>query len=141
MTYSEQIKHPKWQKKRLEILNRDKFRCWCGEKEKTLHVHHRYYETGLKIWEYPDEALVTLCIDHHVEWHKDKLEIDKLISKKFHYDLDEIKEIIELLDEVPHIHIMYVKNYLHSMISMNKLYKEEVLSEYRIEQRRKDSNG
>ena len=33
MNYSEQLKSPKWQKKRLEIMQRDKFTCQlCGDK-------------------------------------------------------------------------------------------------------------
>jgi 5-methylcytosine-specific restriction endonuclease McrA len=36
--YSDQYKSPLWQKKRLEIMNRDKFTCQeCGEKEKQLN--------------------------------------------------------------------------------------------------------
>jgi len=31
MTYAEQLKSPKWQKKRLNIMERDQFRCQdCG---------------------------------------------------------------------------------------------------------------
>ena len=45
MAYSEKLKNPKWQKKRLEILNRDNFTCIkCGDKETTLQIHHfKYY--------------------------------------------------------------------------------------------------
>jgi 5-methylcytosine-specific restriction endonuclease McrA len=57
---------PRWQKKRLEILNRDRFTCtFCGDNTKPLHVHHRWYESGRKPWEYPNEALVTYCEDCH----------------------------------------------------------------------------
>ncbi|MHB9110427.1 MAG: HNH endonuclease [Armatimonadota bacterium] len=65
-TWSEQLKDPRWQKKRLEIMERDKFRCrWCLNEESTLTVHHSYYEKGLKPWEYPNESLVTLCEECH----------------------------------------------------------------------------
>ena len=38
-TYLEKLKDPRWQKKRLEILERDGWKCMaCGEKEKTLRV-------------------------------------------------------------------------------------------------------
>ncbi len=30
MTYAEQLKDPRWQKRRLEILQRDEWRCLCG---------------------------------------------------------------------------------------------------------------
>ena len=35
-----------------------------------LHVHHNYYIAGKHPWEYPDEALVTLCWHCHEEKHK-----------------------------------------------------------------------
>ena len=66
MTYSEKLKDPRWQKKRLEILQSFEFTCsFCGSKEKTLHVHHGYYKRGLMPWEYPDEAYHCLCFECH----------------------------------------------------------------------------
>lgn len=84
MEYEEQIKSPKWQKRRLEILQRDNFTCQlCGDKERTLHVHHLYYEPGKKIWEYPDSALITLCEECHKEEHMEKGEfsIDGVVKE------------------------------------------------------------
>lgn len=64
--YVELLRDPRWQKRRLEILQRDGWECLsCGTKEKTLHVHHRKYERGKAPWEYPDEVLETLCEDCH----------------------------------------------------------------------------
>ncbi|MEZ5003925.1 MAG: hypothetical protein R2730_12930 [Chitinophagales bacterium] len=39
---------------------------------KGLHVHHKYYQVSLKPWEYPDDALTTLCMHCHEELHKNK---------------------------------------------------------------------
>jgi hypothetical protein len=39
---------------------------------KTLHVHHSYYQAGLMAWEYPDESLTTLCWKCHEELHKNQ---------------------------------------------------------------------
>lgn len=65
-TYYELLKHPNWQRKRLEILARDGFRCdICETTETTLHVHHGYYEKGAKPWEYPEASLHTLCEKCH----------------------------------------------------------------------------
>jgi hypothetical protein len=65
-SYYEMLKHPKWQKKRLEILQRDGFSCEdCGADDVTLHVHHAYYEKGLAPWDYPDESLHSLCESCH----------------------------------------------------------------------------
>lgn len=35
-----------------------------------LQIHHKYYQKGLLAWEYPNQALVTLCWDCHEELHK-----------------------------------------------------------------------
>lgn len=65
-TYWELLKHPNWQRKRLEVLESNGFACEdCGSTENTLNVHHTYYEKGLKPWEYPSESLRALCEDCH----------------------------------------------------------------------------
>lgn len=66
MTYKEQLKSPFWQKKRLDILNRDKFTCQlCGDNSTTLHVHHKQYIKGREVWDYEDENFVTYCANCH----------------------------------------------------------------------------
>lgn len=68
MTYSEKLKDPRWQKKRLEILERDKFTCQeCGDATKELNVHHRHYLPKADPWNYENEVLATLCRDCHAE--------------------------------------------------------------------------
>ena len=66
MTYKEKLLDPRWQKKRLEILNRDRFCCQiCGDEENTLHIHHLVYKNVSCPWEYKEEELVTLCATCH----------------------------------------------------------------------------
>jgi hypothetical protein len=66
MTYSEQLKDPRWQKLRLEIMDRDGFACkTCGRKNRTLNVHHKRYIKGNAPWEYAAVDLVTLCEKCH----------------------------------------------------------------------------
>ena len=61
-TYYEKLLDPRWQKKRLEILNREDFTCEaCGSTENTLHVHHGYYERNLDPWDYESSTLSCLC--------------------------------------------------------------------------------
>lgn len=61
-SYSELLRDPRWQRKRLEAMNRADFGCQeCGNRVATLNVHHRYYEKGRAPWEYPDDAFVCLC--------------------------------------------------------------------------------
>ena len=70
--YQEKLRDPRWQKKRLEILNRDNFECrCCASKNRTLHVHHIWYPgKGKEIWESDDIDLITLCDECHKEWHR-----------------------------------------------------------------------
>lgn len=66
MNYAQQLLDPRWQKKRLEILERDGWRCCSCENDKdTLHVHHKYYVSHRFAWEYPDFCFQTLCSDCH----------------------------------------------------------------------------
>jgi hypothetical protein len=72
MTYSEKLQHPQWQKKRLEIMSRDSFRCVkCASETNTLTVHHFYYVTGRMPWEYPNGSMATMCRNCHFEGHED----------------------------------------------------------------------
>lgn len=65
-TYMKKLKDPRWQKKRLEVLERDKWTCQiCEDKEKTLHVHHTYYEKGIEPWDCLARTMITLCEDCH----------------------------------------------------------------------------
>ncbi len=97
MNYKEQYKDPRWQKKRLEILERDGWKCKnCEEDKEQLHVHHKWYLSEKKIWEYQDECYSTLCHDCHDSIHHLKSLIKELIDKHFVYDigLDIIYNII-----------------------------------------------
>lgn len=66
--YFESLKDPRWQRKRLEIFQRDGFACcFCGDTETTLHVHHLAYWPGIEPWEYPEDWLRTVCAPCHEE--------------------------------------------------------------------------
>lgn len=68
--YSERLKDPRWQKKRLQIMERDGFTCrLCSDTETTLNVHHLFYEKGADPWDYPDLSLLTVCEPCHEELH------------------------------------------------------------------------
>jgi len=90
-TYSEKLQDPRWQKKRLEILNRDGFKCqMCSNDKKTLHVHHKEYVYGKQPWEYENSNFNTLCKDCHelIEFLHKKI-VNKhhplyLVTKKSH---------------------------------------------------------
>lgn len=102
MNYSEQLKSPMWQKKRLEIMQKDNFTCQiCGDTKNTLHVHHLYYEKGNKIYDYPDKCLITLCENCHKNEHdmqnNSLKDISYYIGKRG-ITMFEIFAIIELID-------------------------------------------
>ena len=66
-TYWEKLKDPRWQKKRLDVMNRDGFACrHCGSKRKTLNVHHLFYVFDCDPWDYEEKELITLCASCHL---------------------------------------------------------------------------
>lgn len=73
LTYREQLLHPRWQRKRLGVLERDGWMCMrCCADDKTLQVHHKRYVKGRMAWEYPDDELISLCSDCHHQTHEEK---------------------------------------------------------------------
>lgn len=80
--YSSMLRDPRWQKKRLEIMKRANFQCEsCEENKDELHIHHKYYEKGLKPWEYPEFAYICLCSECHKNIEVLTLEVMKIIAK------------------------------------------------------------
>lgn len=70
MTYSEQLAHPNWQRKRLGMLEKAGWKCAvCDGGDKQLHVHHKQYFKGRLAWEYEDSELEVLCLDCHKDEH------------------------------------------------------------------------
>jgi 5-methylcytosine-specific restriction endonuclease McrA len=73
--YKEKFKDPRWQKKRLKILERDQWKCVnCLDQEEFLHVHHLTYEPERygNPWDYPDGFLIVLCETCHQAAHENK---------------------------------------------------------------------
>lgn len=84
-TYGEKLRDPRWQKMRLEIMQRDEFCCQkCFDSSSTLNVHHRYYVAGAAPWEYPADALVTLCEDCHSQESEGRRESEGELLKALH---------------------------------------------------------
>jgi 5-methylcytosine-specific restriction endonuclease McrA len=66
VSYYELLKHPKWQRKRLEIMQAADFKCErCSADDITLNVHHTYHEKGKAPWEYPNTSLHCVCENCH----------------------------------------------------------------------------
>jgi hypothetical protein len=103
--YLTKLRDPRWQKKRLEVLERDNWTCQlCGDKQSTLTVHHRYYTKGAEPWDYPGECLVTLCENCHedeFEARADALHLLMSVLQKspiYAADIYDLAHAIELIN-------------------------------------------
>ena len=113
-TYSEKLRDPRWQKRRLEILQRDDWTCCrCGKKDQELHVHHTWYSKDCKPWDYPDETLVTLCISCHAhvtnmisdaQLYMHEKDVDEAISRvlQFHQD-GVLSNVLMILEQIQYM--------------------------------------
>ena len=107
--YSELLKDPRWQKKRLEILSLRGFKCEnCANEENQLHVHHRFYLKGRKSWEYDNDVLQVLCETCHENEHK---------KNGFSDDKLNIIKFIDSLDEEDFYHFLDIINYFSQNIN------------------------
>lgn len=90
-SYGALLRNPKWQKARLETMQRANFACEkCGDKDSTLNVHHKNYKPGRNPWEYELSNFVCLCESCHEHIHEQKQMINNLLP---YCDLD-FSEII-----------------------------------------------
>lgn len=98
------LKDPRWQKKRLQILERDGFTCQsCRSTTHTLHVHHRFYVRGREPWDYPEIALVTLCEPCHSnegEWRSER-EAELLAILREKVLAQDVSDISDLFWKMP----------------------------------------
>ena len=132
ITYSEKLKDPRWQKKRLEILNRDKFTCQnCGDETKTLHVHHKLYIHGCEPWDYEDKYLLTLCYScHEDEEVAMKENIPLLINavKRSPFMAADLLTLGEGIEEVKLFHLSgVIAHAIKYLLTNDKLLRDLVL--------------
>ena len=81
-SYSQKLRDPRWQKKRLEVLQSQGWVCaCCSAQEQTLHVHHKHYVQGREPWEYEDNQLVVLCESCHSARHDADKKIHDLLAR------------------------------------------------------------
>jgi len=80
MTYIEKLQSPQWQKKRLEVFERDNFRCLsCDSKDEQLHVHHKTYVWDKDPWDYHIDNFETLCKSCHEIAENDKAKFNDFV--------------------------------------------------------------
>lgn len=81
-SYSDKLKDPRWQRKRLEVLDLREWTCEaCSDSKSTLHVHHRQYIKGREPWEYDDNQLSVLCESCHETHHAEPGRLMDVISR------------------------------------------------------------
>lgn len=119
LTYSEQLKDPRWQKRRLEILNRDSFTCrQCECNYKPLHVHHLGYKKDGYLWEVHDDQLITFCEDCH-KHITERYEYAQSLLRIFSIDHDLMLEAGRLLNAVLSLSVPELA-YWREIIERNK---------------------
>jgi hypothetical protein len=70
MAYADLLKDPRWQRLRLEVMDRAGFKCeLCGNGKLELNIHHKRYRAGAKPWEYELPELLCICLDCHQKLH------------------------------------------------------------------------
>jgi hypothetical protein len=128
--YAVKLKDPRWQKKRLEIFNRDNFTCRiCGDTETTLAVHHLKYQG--EPWDAPNEKLITVCEDCHIEIEELKSEINdfntlKILKRKFKSELD--RELYISFDESLRHKVYQLNGSCSSYIGIEKKNAERIIN-------------
>ncbi len=95
MSYKTDLRRGEWQRKRLEIMERDNFKCRVCSKVDNLLVHHLHYESGLRPWEYDNESMVTLCDSCHTKIHKDLSKIAGLVAFKIISNCADVFDLYE----------------------------------------------
>jgi len=79
--YSEKLRDPRWQKKRLEKMQAAQWKCEiCSDDSEELQVHHteyvkRYNGDFVDPWQYELNDLKCLCKTCHTIWHLDMAKV------------------------------------------------------------------
>lgn len=133
LSYKELLKDPRWQKIRLQVLERDKWCCQsCFDDTSTLSVHHRYYEKDKEPWDYPLEAFITLC----EQCHKDEKELTKessgllLKELKRHFLASDLHILACGLNRMKLLHIPEVVASMLEWLFSNPKIQQELLDRY-----------
>lgn len=88
VTYGMLLTTSEWKRRRAQILARDEHRCQtCKKNTVQLEVHHKRYIQGRLPWDYPDDELVTMCMNCHMDLHNSRdvyvyQEVDGLLIRK-----------------------------------------------------------
>ncbi len=132
-SYSDKLKDPRWQRKRLEIFDRDNWMCVkCSDVSNTLHVHHKVYYPNTDPWMYQGKHLETLCVVCHQKEH-DLIQVPEI--KEWHWQIREHGDST-LTAIQTHIDILMLKlskgvpRELEDEILKNVIYLQQKKKEY-----------
>ena len=102
LPYAEQLKHPLWQKRRLEVLQAAGWVCaCCGAQDDQLHAHHKAYVKGRLPWDYADDMLECLCDRCHEAAHAQKNRINLQLARHPTSDLPALSRLFDRLSGFP----------------------------------------
>jgi len=131
--YAKKYRDPRWQKKRLEVMQRDEFTCQsCCDDTKTLNVHHRFYLPDKEPWEYPSDVLITLCEDCHEEEKEGKNEADYFILQaiRLHFLNSDIHSLADGLFKMKLCHLHEVVASVFEWVFTDKNIQIELIERY-----------
>ena len=98
MSYSDELRNPLWQKRRLQVFERAGWRCeWCGTTQSQLHAHHKVYLSRHKPWEYPDILLECLCDQCHERAHEHKRQFELCVASRPSAELSKLNRLFDKL--------------------------------------------
>ena len=100
MTYAQQLRHPLWQRRRLQVFQLANFTCVrCGSTSRELHAHHKTYIRDRLAWEYPDNLLECLCDPCHEQAHAQKARLELLIAQRPSSELPVLARLFQKLGQ------------------------------------------
>lgn len=127
-SYSEKYRDPRWQKKRLEVMELAHWKCQCcGTETKELHVHHPRYRKNKDIWDYSTIELRALCLDCHstlTDAINDVRSCSAWLSKPA---LDNLRMVGFVLDNLPPPYLAHYLSIIRSIADYAlKSYENEI---------------
>lgn len=100
--YSDKLKDPRWQKKRLEVFVRDGWKCrHCNDANSTLAIHHLRYVSGKEPWDCENSELMTLCENCHSlnHEHRQSLETALIDYLRRMCSFDELRQLFDYIED------------------------------------------
>jgi len=131
--YAEKLKDPRWQKKRLTILKRDKWVCQnCYDNESTLVVHHRRYLPDKEPWDYPNHLLVTLCEECHENERTERAanESDLIAMLREKFSAEDIHSLATGFHLMELMHVHEVVSSVYEWALSSPVIQRELIDRY-----------